>query len=380
MLAAPSEVALYLVRDWQLMSRALGGDAGQRGGGVRHRQCCRRGAGRGRAPLAAQRAGDHRACASGLLPAAGGDRADPARLFRPRPGPADRAGRACRLLHHADPAARGAACRARQLVRPGAQLRARPHVRAGACARDGGAALSLYRAPDRGTGGVSGRHGGRIHRGGARHGRSHGPGDPRARRRDDMGPCDGRDSGRDPCLCGHRRAGASRPAGGTAGDPRRAGRGNGKASGRVDRHGPRDPSGARRMGRRDMGIRAEPVLRQGAGRCPRRACVRARCGGNPGHHRRGAGRECGLPDPRLYRRSVGGGGARDPAHTRAGGRQHCDAAGHRSAVRAHRDHGAADRPAARTRGGGDHLPRGGDGVFSPASSPACRACGRRPGR
>jgi sulfonate transport system permease protein len=86
-LAAPSEVLAYLVREWALMGRALSVTLANAAVGFPDRQSCGRGAGHGGPALAAQRTGRHGPRASGLLSAARRDRADPAGLLRARPGP-----------------------------------------------------------------------------------------------------------------------------------------------------------------------------------------------------------------------------------------------------------------------------------------------------
>jgi sulfonate transport system permease protein len=77
------------------------------------------------------------------------------------------------------------------------------------------------------------------------------------------------------------------------------------------------------MGGCDPGVRPQPVLRQGAGRRLRtRSCTCARCGRHARRHRRSAGRDRGVPAARLSRRACGGGGACGAACPCSGCRGH----------------------------------------------------------
>ena len=95
------------------------------------------------------------------------------------------------------------------------------------------------------------------------------------------------------------------------------------------------------LGRSHPDIRVEPVLRQGAVGCGRGAGAGRRCAGHAGADDRGPGRNRRVSSARLSGRAGGGGGAGRPAGADAGAGRGRAAAGHRPAVGAHRDHGAA---------------------------------------
>ena len=183
-----------------------------------------------------RRAGDRLGGASGVLPAAGGHRADPAGDLRPGGGAADHACGAGRLLHHLRAPDGRSSRGARGLGRPGAQLR--PRALGGPCAGPSpcGDSLSGRGASDRGPGSLSGGNGRRVHGGRARHGRACHTGDAQPRRDGDLGAghdgggrlrrglCDdrgtrgadaGRSSAADPCA-------AAAPANGAIGCAGRA--------------------------------------------------------------------------------------------------------------------------------------------------------------